>query len=335
MALPRAFRQRPTSYTRPHAQRRLVPRRQSHIRRQAKSNPGKAAMRGNREPLSSSRAKTSASGPTSSDAVAVVYHSWTTSRHHIKSVDAANHIVHFTAPSSWPMGYWDKNERYYIEGIREALDAPGEFHLDRKTGRFDVLSITRRGHERGQVRGAPWPRNCWSSPATRPPVRCVEYLRFEGISFQHTGWVMPQAATVDGQANAGLPHATVRAAGLKNSLFERCEIAHTGSYAIWLQNGCKGQPHRAMLHPRYGRRRRPSWRNGACPIKKELQAERNEVYNCFINDGGNVYHAGIGVWIGKSSHNKVHHCDNQRTFSTRVYRWVGAGAIGLRRHTTT
>jgi hypothetical protein len=36
------------------------------------------------------------------------------------------------------------------------------------------------------------------------------------------------------------------------------------------------------------------------------------VENCFLHDGGKVFHAGIGVWIGRSSHNLVRHneiCD--------------------------
>ena len=55
------------------------------------------------------------------DAVLVDYHSWTTSRHRIKSLDTENRLVEFTAPSRWPFGYWGKNERYYVEFVREAF----------------------------------------------------------------------------------------------------------------------------------------------------------------------------------------------------------------------
>ena len=63
------------------------------------------------------------------DAVVVVYHSWTTSRHLIESVDPERHEVRFRNPSAWPMGWWGK-ERFYVENVREALDAVGEFYLD-------------------------------------------------------------------------------------------------------------------------------------------------------------------------------------------------------------
>ena len=254
--------------------------------------------------------------PDIEDAVVVAYHSWGTSRHHIKSLDTQNKIVHFTAPSQYLMGYWDENQRYYIEAIREALDAPSEFHLDGKTG---VLTYyPRPGEDMKTARFvAPVAQELLLLEGDAATDRCVEYINFQGISFQHTGWIMPKAATVCGQANAGLPHATVRATGARNCLFERCEIAHTGSYALWLQNGCKdNRIVQCHIHDlaaggvRLGMMKLPE--------QKELQAQRNEIYNCFIHDGGNVYHGAVGVWIGKSSYNKVRHCEISDFFYSGV-----------------
>ena len=67
------------------------------------------------------------------DAVVVVYHAWTAARHCIASVDFAKKIVHFTNRGQFPVG-WCAVPRYYVENVREALDAPGQFYLDRKTG---------------------------------------------------------------------------------------------------------------------------------------------------------------------------------------------------------
>lgn len=244
------------------------------------------------------------------DAIVVAYHSWTTSRHHIKSLDTDNKAVHFANPSSWPMYWWGERERYYVEGVREGLDAPGEWYLDRKTG---VLSYYPRPGEdmtRAEV-VAPQLEEVLRLEGEPAEGKPVEHLRFEGLSLQHTAWTMPREGSVDGQAAAFLETAAVFARGARSCRFERCEIAHTGGYGLWLQQGCRdNQVVQCHIHDlgaggvRLGETRLPE--------EEQLRGERNEVSNCFIHNGGNVFHAGIGVWIGRSSYNKVLHneiCD--------------------------
>ncbi len=241
------------------------------------------------------------------DAIVVVYHSWTASRHRIKSLDTEAKLVEFTAPSGWPMGYWDKNQRYYVEFVREELDAPGEWYLDRKTGELSYYPLP--GQDMTKVRAvAPSCEELLRLEGDPAAGKLVSHLTFDGLSFQHTGWTMPEAATVDGQAAAGLTTATVYCLGARNCLFKRCEIAHTGGYGLWLQRGCKdNRVDQCHIHDlgaggvRLG--------ETALPAEPEQQTERNTVHNSFIHDGGNVYHAGIGVWLGRTSHNNVTHND--------------------------
>ena len=92
----------------------------------------------------------------------------------------------------------------------------------------------------------------------------------------------------------------------RNCRFQRCEIAHTGGYGLWLQLGCKDNlVEQCEIHDLGA----GGVRIGETSLPEEAgqQTERNTVRNCFIHDGGNVYHAGIGVWLGRTSHNKVRH----------------------------
>jgi len=244
------------------------------------------------------------------DVILVAYHAWTTSRHHIEELEPERRAVHFSNRSSWPMYWWGDKERYYVECVREGLDAPGEFYLDRQTG---VLSYhPRPGEDMTAVEAvAPRPEDVLRLEGNPEQHQWVEHLHFEGLSFQHTDWVMPRTGTVDGQAAAFLGTATVFARGARNCALERCEIARTGGYAVWFERGCQGNRLRQChLHDlgaggvRLG--------ETSLPQDEQQQAERNDVLNCFIHNGGNVFHAGIGVWIGRSSHNKVLHneiCD--------------------------
>jgi hypothetical protein len=96
---------------------------------------------------------------------------------------------------------------YWLENAPEFLDAPGEFYLDRATG--VVRYRARPGEELADV--------------VRPELESlivldgrldapVHDLRFEGLTFAHTGWTRPnRAGFVDVQANSLVPADTAAA----------------------------------------------------------------------------------------------------------------------------
>ncbi len=245
-----------------------------------------------------------------SDVIVVVYHSWTTSRHRIATLDTEKKLVQFTAPSGWPMGYWEAKQRYYVEFVREELDAPGEWYLERGTGQLTYYPRPGEDMTKAHV-VAPVPEELLRLEGDSAAGKTVDFLHFDSLSFEHTSWTMPVAEMVDGQAAAGLKTAAVNVFGARNCSFRNCQIARTGGYALWLQGGSKDNLiEQCHIHDLGAGGVRLGETN--LPAEAPLQNERNEVVNCFIHNGGNVYHAGIGVWIGKSSHNKVHHneiCD--------------------------
>ena len=241
------------------------------------------------------------------DALIVYYHAWTTSRHLIRELDTEGREVHFRNRSGWPIYWWGDKERYYVEAVREALDSPGEFHLDRTSG---VLTYyPRPGEDMASVQTtAPVAKDLLRLESDPAKGAFVEHLRFEGLTFRHTAWSMPREGTVDGQAAAFLDTATVFFRGARDCQFIRCEIAHTGGYGLWLENGCQNNlVEQCHLHDLGA----GGVRLGQTSLPKEpkAQAERNQIVNCLIHDGGHVFHAGVGVWIGRTSHNQVVHND--------------------------
>ena len=244
------------------------------------------------------------------DAVLVYYHSWTTSRHGIKQLDtdpedATKKAVHFTNRSGWPIGWWKGKERYYVENVREALDAPGEFYLDRKSGLLTYYP--RPGEDLTKAETvAPRLTVLVRLQGDAQNGKTVDHLRFEDLSFCYTDWAMQRDKTLDGQAAAFLSDATVYANMAHHCALVRCEIAHTGGYGLWFAGGSKDcLAEQCEIHDLGGGGVRLG--ETGLPKEPEKQAERNSVLNCFIHGGSRVFHAGIGVWIGRSSHNKVLH----------------------------
>lgn len=136
---------------------------------------------------------------------------WMHKRLRVARVDAGEKMARVViAPGEWdgvtnqPQGdrvYLGRN--YWLENAREFLDASGEFFLDRTEG---VLRYRPRDGE-----------NLASATVVRPelehiivlagtPAAPVQRLRFEGLSFVHTGWTRPNAhGFVDVQANSLVP----------------------------------------------------------------------------------------------------------------------------------
>jgi hypothetical protein len=238
-----------------------------------------------------------------------LYHSWTTSLHWIKDLDLDNRILRFTNHSHWPVGYWEKFERYRIHNHFDALDSPGEWYLDRKTGTLYYWPLPDEDMETAEVI-APRLTDLMLFEGNPEEGQFVRHLRFIGLAFQHEDWNFDRQSEVDGQAHAGQQNAAITAFGLRDSSFERCEVAHVGSHAIRLDEGC--QDNRIVqchIHDCGGGAIYvgPDAKVGYMPPSDDLKVQRNVIENNFLHHTSRVLGGSIGVWVGSSSFNKIRH----------------------------
>jgi len=259
-----------------------------------------------------------------SDVEVVLFHSWNTSRLRIDTVDEEERVVTFTGPSVFRPNAWEPHNRYYVENAEEALDAPGEWYLNRETGVLTYWPLPGETPSSPPVEGGdtppapPFTRGGGGGEVVAPLVEqlvrfvgqpevglWVEHLRLVGLSFQHSDWSLEPQGYGDPQAAVTVP-AAIAATGARFCTLEGCEVAHVGTYAVWFGRGC--QRNRIVqnhLHDlgaggvRIG--------EAAMAQEDEAEASQNEVVNNYIHDGGHVYAAGVGVWVAQSSHNTIAH----------------------------
>lgn len=240
------------------------------------------------------------------DALVVIYHSWTTSLHFITEMDPKERIVKLAPISTWPIGYWwEYNTRYHVENVFEALDEPGEWYLDRSTGTLSYWPMPGEDLAKAETI-APVVRQTLMAFKGQPAAKkYVEHVRFRGISFQHTDLLLAPDMPTDQQgATERLP--LVAAEGLRHGVFEDCEIAHAGENGLWLDAGSSDNVIRhCRIHDLGGSAVFIGPKSS--PDTGPTCVERNVLDNNVIQGGSHVFRGSQGVWIGRSSHNRVTH----------------------------
>jgi hypothetical protein len=257
--------------------------------------------------------------PTATDGEAIVANRWVESHLPIASIDPQAHVVHFGKRSVFLL---EAGDRYWIENVRECLTEPGEFYVDPREKTVYLIAPAGVDPNRAQV-VAPRLAQVLRLEGDPAAGKFVEHVTFRGIAFANTEWFFDErgpkpgpAPSGFGQAAVGVPGA-VGAVGARSCTFDACEVSHVGTYGIELARGCqKNRITRCTLCDL-----------GAGGVKigevvirdpQSGQTFGNEISDCTISDGGNLFPSCVAVWIGQSHDNTIAHNDIHGFWYTAV-----------------
>ncbi|MDR2850186.1 MAG: right-handed parallel beta-helix repeat-containing protein [Verrucomicrobiota bacterium] len=176
------------------------------------------------------------SNPTDIDVVLLC--SWTPTIHRIQEIVPERRAVRFFSSHTRPVDFWERNFRYYLSNVFEALDQPGEWYLNRHTGTLYYYPLPGEDLAAAEVI-APVVRSRLVSFESAPAEgRTIEHLHFRGLAFRHIDGDMDKHNGAYRQGHMYLT-AAVAAKGLRHASFERCEFSQLGEYALELADGCR------------------------------------------------------------------------------------------------
>ncbi len=246
------------------------------------------------------------------------FFAWWVDRHvKIARVDEASRTVHFdrTAKLRMEWGPGDGVD-FVVENVFEALTDPGEWYLDRTSGKLYYIPLPDEDMDTVEVVAGRLQQLLDIDGGGVQAGRTGNqdnrgegggHLRFEGLAFAHCEWRLPDDQAGDMQAAVNVP-AAVSVRGAEDCVFADCEVAHVNTYAMELRDGTvETRLENCRLHDL-----------GAGGVKIWHGCKRNAVVDCEIGPGGLVFAAACGVLIGRAAGNRVEHCHIHDFFYTGI-----------------
>ena len=227
-----------------------------------------------------------------------IYHKWDNTMRTIDSLNRDDTSFYSTGPVHGDWAIINKPGLFYMENYPAALDTVNEWTIQK-----GVLKYIPTANIKNQEVTIPVLEKLLIiyGDSTTP----VENVWFDGIAFKYcnynfNGYEAYQAAQ-EIDAAIMVDHA-------QNIGFNRCEIAHTGQYAIWLRKGVRHcEITNSYLHDLGA----GGIRIGETVIRddKSQWTSDNKVQNCIIHSGGLNFPSAVGVFIAQSGNNIIAHND--------------------------
>ena len=256
----------------------------------------------------------------------VFLHDWSITRIGVKSIDWKRNRL-FAVDSIgarlpfFKITGWEKHPRYYLENAIEFCDSPGEWYCDLTERKiyYSPLPNEKIDETEGII-----PIAEKLITITGSKEKHVGFISFDGITFEHTDWQIPnhgycgvQACMYNDRSKSGwrkVP-AAIELDLAENCSFNNCTIRHTGGSGIWIrENSSDCVISNSHIYDISGNgvnigEGRDRLVNGVPWWKSvpEHVSKNHKVSNSLIEDCGKQFFGAVGIWGGLISNTIIEH----------------------------
>jgi len=249
----------------------------------------------------------------------VFLHDWSITRIGVKSINwKSNHLIAVDSIGArlpfFKITGWEKHPRYYLENAIEFCDNPGEWYCD-LTERMVYYRPLPDEKIKETVGIIPIAEKLITITGSKE--KHVRFISFDGITFEHTDWQIPnhgycgvQACMYNDRSNNengwNKVPATIELDLAENCSFNNCTIRHAGGSGIWIrENSTNCVISNSHIYDISGNginigegRDRlvngvPWWKSAPEQVSKN-----NKISNSLIEDCGKQFYGAVGIWGG-------------------------------------
>ncbi len=247
------------------------------------------------------------------DARLIVLMKWTDLHLPIRAVDPTAHLARL---AGGPRDYWmdEPDARYWIENTADSLDAPGEWHLDRRTGKLRYLAP--RGIQPNQAEIIA-PRLTHLVEIRGSAARPVRGIEFRNITFADADYVMPTNGLISPQAAIVIP-GTFRASHATDCRLAHCRFTDLGGYGVELGRGCQRW---TIEDSRFDSLGAGGIRFGETGDRSPSPADANHTHifaDNVLNRLGRIFAPAVGILVLQSGTNRIVHNHVQDLYYTGI-----------------
>jgi len=258
----------------------------------------------------------------------ILLHDWSVTRIPVKDIDWNKNQL--TAMDSigarlpfFTLTHWEKHPRYYLENVREFCDQPGEWYADFKQRKIFYHPL--QGEKIKETKGMiPLAEKLLVIEGKEE--QHVGHISFEGITFEHTSWQIPETGYCGVQAcmytdrtrignNWSKVPAAIELNLAEHCSFNQCTIRHTGGTGIWIRRNCQEcEISESHIHDISGNGISIGegndrladgnvwWRSSPKEVSRGNAVRHSLIENC-----GTQFYGAVGIWCGLVANTVIEH----------------------------